>query len=253
MQFRILLSIGLATLGFCFFTAASTQRKIQENDPPSVTITSPAKNGKFQWNSIVPYSIRVSDKEDGNSEYNEISANEVLLTVTYLPDSSLVKKYLLDKPTTDHESFLRMSTSECFNCHAAKNKFIGPSFELIAGRYSYNSGSVDDLAKKVMAGTSGSWGDEKMPPHPELEIDQAREMVRWILKNNADPDQTFYAGIEGAFRTRENPGKEPGKGVYVLTASYTDHGIKGTTNSPSSQNIRAGSKQGKHSIVLKNY
>ena len=136
-----------------------------------------------------------------------------------------------------------MSTSTCFTCHAARNKLIGPSFELIARRYAGSPGTIDDLAKKVISGTTGTWGDVKMPPHPDLEVDQAREMVRWILENNADPDQTFYVGISGSFRTKEKSGDETGKGVYVLTASYNDHGIKGKTGS---------NRQGKHTVVLKN-
>src|SRR5260370_42703934 len=85
MPAKFLLSIGSTAFVFYFFTASRSQ---QSNNPPEVTITAPAKNGTFQWNSVVPYAIRVSDKEDGNSEYNEIAANEVLLMVAYLPDSA---------------------------------------------------------------------------------------------------------------------------------------------------------------------
>lgn len=243
MLFKILLPVGFAASALYYFTAVFSQPV--ENTPPKVTITTPAKNSTFQWNSIVPYVIRVTDQEDGNSEYNEIANNEVLLIVKYLPDSSQVKKYLLDRSKTSHESLVWMSTSTCFTCHAAKTKLIGPSFELIAQRYLVNSITIESLAKKIIAGSSGTWGDLKMPPHPDLKIEQAREVVKWILKNNADPDQNYIAGIEGAFRTKEKPSKEPGKGVYILTASYTDHGIKGTPRSP-------GSKLGQHTLVLKN-
>ena len=262
MQFKILLSIGFIELVLHCFTAAFSQGT--ENSAPKVTITSPAQHSAFQWNSIVPYAIRVSDKEDGNSEYNEIPANEVLLMVAYLPDSTHVKKYLSDRSKTDREVLLWMGTSTCFNCHAAKAKLIGPSFEQIAQRYTNNSTTVDSLAKKIITGSSGTWGDLKnlkMPPHPDLKIDQVREIVRWILKNSLDPDQSYFVGIEGAFRTKEKPTREPGKGIYILTASYTDHGMKGPGGpsdqviraGPSDRIIRAGSKQGQHTIVLKNY
>ena len=239
MPAKFLLSIGSTAFVFCFFSASFSQ---QYNSPPEVTITAPAKNSRFQWNSIVPYTVRVSDMEDGNSEYNEIAANEVLLTVAYLPDSTLAKNYLADRPKANTASLLWMSTSACFTCHATKAKLIGPSFELIAKQYPDNSTSVDALAKKIVTGSSGTWGDLKMPPHPEFKIDEVREVVRWILKNSADPDRCYYAGIEGAFRTKENPAGEPGKGIYILTASYMDHGRNGK-----------GRKQGQQSIVLKNY
>ena len=257
MQIKLLLSIALTAFAFYCFTAAFSQRHHPENSAPKVTITAPAKNSKFQWNSIVPYSIRVLDLEDGNSGYNEIPPSEVLLMVRYLPDSSHVKEYLSDRSKANPQPLLWMSTSTCFNCHAAKTKLIGPSFELIARRYPDNPISAETLANKIINGSSGTWGDVKMPPHPDLKIGQAREIVRWILKNNSDPDQSYLAGTEGAFRTKEKPNIEPGKGVYILTASYTDHGMKQIQQSPSDPSptgiIRASRKQGQHTIVLKNY
>ena len=83
-----------------------------------------------------------------------------------------------------------------------------------------------------------------MPPNPDLKIEQAKEIVDWILRNNSDPDQNYFAGIEGAFRTKEKPNKETGKEVYILIASYTDHGLK---------KIPGGSKQGQHTVLLKKY
>ena len=250
MQFRILLSIGFIGLVLHCFIAASQGT---ENSAPKVTITSPAQNSAFQWNSIVPYAIRISDKEDGNSEYNEIPANEVLLMVAYLPDSTHLKNYLSDRSKANREVLLWMSTSTCFNCHAAKAKLIGPSFEQIALRYANNTATVDSLAKKIITGSSGSWGDLnlKMPPHPDLKIDKVREIVHWILKNSSDPDQNYFVGTEGAFRTKQKREEDHGTGVYVLTATYADHGVKGSP--PSDGVIRAGSRQGQHIVVLKNY
>lgn len=226
------------------FAGAPVKQHLPENSLPSVRIISPVNNSKVQWNTIIPYSISVSDKEDGNSEYDEIANNEVILFVNYFSDSSNVKKYLRDQSRTNQEPLLWMSRSTCFNCHTSKNKLIGPSFESIARRYSGDPASVEGLAKKIIAGSSGTWSDVKMPPHPDLQIDQAKTLVSWILKNNSNPDQTFYVGKEGSIGTREKPGKEPGKAVYILTANYTDHGQK---------NDGQRSKTGIHSIVLRNY
>jgi cytochrome c len=206
----------------CFGLAFSQQSV--ENSSPKVTIVTPAPNSKIHWNSIIPYSIRVSDKEDGNSAYNEISNNEVLLVIKYLPDSTQVKKYLLDRSKMNHQPLQWISTSTCFTCHTARTKLIGPSYDLVAQRYRGLAGAVDTLAKRIINGSTGNWGDLKMPPHPDLKVEQVKEIVRWILKNNDDPDQNYIAGIEGAFRTKEKP--KDTKGVYVLTASYTDHGSK---------------------------
>ena len=232
----------------CCFGIVLSQQKGVENSQPKVTIVTPSTNSKLHWNSVIPYSIRVSDAEDGNSEYNEISNNEVLLVIKYLPDSTQVKKYLLDRSKMNHQPLLWMSTSTCFACHAARTKLIGPSFDLVAQRYRGQAGVVDSLAKKIIKGSTGTWGDLKMPPHPDLKIEQVREIVRWILTNNDDPYQNYIAGIEGAFRTKERPAGDA-KGVYILTASYTDHGIMET---PLSDGInRQGTKVGQQTIVLK--
>ena len=139
---------------------------------------------------------------------------------------------------------LLIKTSGCFTCHAAKNKLIGPSFQLIAKRYPNNVTSIETLAKKLTKGSTGIWGNIPMPPHPDLKTDQAREIIHWILKNNMNPDVTYFTGIQGAFRTKQKPEKDAGKGAYILTASYTDHGLKGLPQL---------SKRGEHTIVLKNY
>src|SRR6266850_1089896 len=122
MQFKILLSIEFTAMGFTCFISAFSQ---QENSPPALTITVPAKNSKFEWNSVIRYAIRVSDLEDGNSEYNEIAASEVLMTVAYLQDSAHVKSYLASRSQTDREALSWMRTTTCFTCHSAKAKLIG--------------------------------------------------------------------------------------------------------------------------------
>jgi cytochrome c len=232
----------------CGFGISFSQPKSVENSPPKVVITTPTPASKLYWNSIIPYTIQVSDPEDGNSQYNEIPNNEVLLVIKYLPDSTKVKKYLLERSTANQQPLLWMSTSTCFNCHGAKTKLIGPSFDLVAQRYRGNSSAVDSLTNRIVKGSTGVWGDLKMPPHPQLTREQVNEIVRWILADSNDPDQTYLAGIEGAFRTKERPTST--KGVYVLTASYTDHGPK--ENSQANSTVRQGSKVGQQTIVLKN-
>ena len=126
---------------------------------------------------------------------------------------------------------------------------IGPSFDLVAQRYRGQASALDSLTKKIINGSTGTWGDLKMPPHPDLKIEQVKEIVRWILKNNDDPYQNYIVGIEGAFRTKERPAGYP-KGVYILTANFIDHGIMETPQPDGV--IRQGTKVGQQTIVLKN-
>ena len=217
-----------------------------QNSPPTVAISIQEKGKTFQWNSIVPYTIAVSDGEDGNTEYNEIPTNEVLLVAKYLPDSTLIKKIPIGEQITFHDAVLKMSKALCFSCHAAKAKLIGPSFEQVAARYKNAPGAVGELTKKIIDGSTGTWGDVKMPPHPDMELQDVKEMVKWILKNNSDPDLTYFVGTSGALRTREKPANAPLSGVYVLTASYMDHGPKNPNDGLPIQG-----KRGWHALVLR--
>jgi cytochrome c len=235
--------LPVCVIAFIFICAFSTLPGSKENQLPDVKIIFPANRGKFQWNSILPYKISVKDAEDGSSEYDEIAANEVLLRVSYLPDSSSAKKYLQEqaKQQSDPPGLSLMKVSTCFNCHHAKNKLIGPSFDLIAKRYPNNATTIDLLAQKIITGSTGAWGDIIMPANPDLKSNMSRKMVSWILENNKDSDKYFLTGITGALKTRERPQNGGEGGVYVLTASYEDHGIN---NRPQSQ------KRGQHSVIL---
>ena len=245
---RFFFSIILTSITlYCLITSFAQKAESSENNPPIISITTSLNNNKFQWNTLVHYTINVSDKEDGISEYNEITTGEVMLKVVYLRDSSNIKKYLSNKSKSsgmEPAGLSLIKTSACFTCHAAKNKLLGPSLQLIATRYPDNPTSIETLARKVMKGSSGTWGKKPMPPHPDLKTAQVKEMISWILKNNTNPDVTYFTGIEGAFRTKQKPEKNAGKGVYILTASYTDHGLKG---------VPLSSKRGQQTIILKNY
>lgn len=110
----------------------------------------------------------------------------------------------------------------------SKNKLIGSSFELITKRYPFNKNSLEYLTKKVIKGSAGTRGEIAMPAqaHSAIKTKEVREVIKWILTNNSNPDITFYSGIDGAFRTKEKPAKETGKEVLILTASFIDDGEK---------------------------
>ena len=242
MVFKFFLPLGLYAVVASWLLPTLSSPPMMQNHAPKVTITSPAKTSKFQWSAVIPYSIAVADQEDGKTEYDEIANQEVFLSVRYLADSVDVKKYLQLGSRTSQEVLFSISTTTCFNCHQVKTKLIGPSFESIARKYPDNEASVKMLVGKVLSGTSGTWGDVQMPPHPDLKAERVEAIVRWILKNGADPDQNHFVGVEGAFRTRERPVSNPGKAVYVLTATYTDHGENGAV---------ASRKLGQHTVILK--
>ena len=204
-----------------FFCGLTLQQK--QNNPPDVKLSLGEKTKFLRWKSLVTYSISVSDVEDGKSEYNEIPSNEVLLEVRFFSDSSLARKVVSSK-AANQDVPLQMGKALCFSCHGVKTKVIGPSFEQIAKRYKGISSAEDSLSGRIIRGSTGIWSEVKMPPHPDLTKEEVLKIVRWILQNGDDPDLNYFAGLQGAFRTKERPADAEHSGAYMLTATYADHG-----------------------------
>jgi len=225
----VFLNIPSILILFLFFGALTPPKKQgaqQQNQPPVVKLINPKNNSLFDWNAPLNYEITVADKEDGNSKYEEINAKEVLLEVQYAADKTKLQAILNKGLQTDPAGLAVIRLSNCFNCHNFNSKSIGPSFFDISKRYTPSKRNVDTLVKRIREGSSGIWVKEKMPTHPELSVEETKEAVLWILKNGADPAINYYTGLQGVFKIKQ-PNPSAKKGIYILTASYTDHGIKG--------------------------
>jgi len=74
-----------------------------------------------------------------------------------------------------------IAASDCGGCHREGEKLLGPAYVAVAEKYSDTPANVNMLAKKVITGGKGNWGDIAMTPHPDLKEDDAKEMVRYIL------------------------------------------------------------------------
>lgn len=70
---------------------------------------------------------------------------------------------------------------DCRTCHRTVNAPLGPSWTEIAERYAADASTISMLARSIIEGGSGNWGDTPMPPHPDLDMDEARDIVRRIL------------------------------------------------------------------------
>lgn len=81
-----------------------------------------------------------------------------------------------------------IEASDCRICHSHIDRTVGPSWTQIAARYLTTTATVDALATKVIEGGSGEWGNATMTPHRDLSIENAREMVRYILSLDDDDE-----------------------------------------------------------------
>lgn len=71
--------------------------------------------------------------------------------------------------------------NDCLTCHAIAEKKIGPAYQDVAKKYAGSDTAVEYLAKKVIAGGTGVWGQIPMAAHPALALDSAKQMVKYIL------------------------------------------------------------------------
>lgn len=214
------------TYQLCMMSLSLSAQEAPENHAPLVKIMQPVTGETLGQNTMVPYEIQVNDVEDGHSAYEEIQEQQVIFVVKYLEDSSEVYDYLA-KIAQDLRPIFAMTKSTCLTCHAASSKLIGPSFDLVAKKYKGKDHAQTYLTEKVMQGSVGIWGEEIMPPHPDLKKEELTQIVDWILTQADNPTQ-FYVGLEGAVRTTEATNRS-GKEVYVLTAGYEDDGLAPTS------------------------
>ena len=75
----------------------------------------------------------------------------------------------------------KVANSDCLSCHMVERKVIGPSYQDVAAEYENNDANVAMLAKKIIEGGVGVWGEVPMPPHATLSEEDAKDMVRYIL------------------------------------------------------------------------
>jgi len=66
--------------------------------------------------------------------------------------------------------------NNCFACHSADARLVGPSWQDIAKRH---AGKADYLAGKIQSGGSGTWGQIPMPPQ-QIADAEARAIANWL-------------------------------------------------------------------------
>ena len=72
-----------------------------------------------------------------------------------------------------------IAAGDCLACHKVDEKVIGPSYKDVAAKYAI--ADIDMLAKTIINGGVGHWGEIPMTPHPDLKLEDAKEMVKYIL------------------------------------------------------------------------
>jgi len=181
------------------------------NRAPEVNIVT-VNNKSFFWNNKpFKYSVQVIDKEDGR-----VMPNEVKVTFDYTAKPGV-------SATALPLGYKLIANSDCKACHTLDKISVGPSYDAVAQKYKGQPGATSMLAKKIIAGGGGNWGTEHvMAAHPQISVQDANEMVTYIL-SLADAKKTKTVATQGTLALSDHKDDEP-RGLYTLTASYTDHG-----------------------------
>jgi cytochrome c len=69
----------------------------------------------------------------------------------------------------------------CGACHYVDKRKYGPSFQQVAAKYADKKNAVDVLAKKIRRGGTGVWGEDVMPPQPQVSAAEARTIATYVL------------------------------------------------------------------------
>jgi len=74
-----------------------------------------------------------------------------------------------------------MLTNNCMACHQIDKRKYGPNFIEVAAKYSNNNAAIATLANKIKAGGTGVWGEDMMPPQPQVSDANAKTLAELIL------------------------------------------------------------------------
>jgi len=180
-------------------------------------------NSTFYFNkSPLQYTVTVTDKEDPsiNNEQLVIGLHYVLAA-----KNKTTQGHQLITVVPAHPGKLLMESSDCKACHQLDKTSVGPAFTAVAKRYEHDKNAPVNLANKIIKGGGGNWGEHSMAAHPQLSMDDAGQIVKYILSLAAP--QAGNLPPTGTIALKDHLGKEP-YGNYVLAASYTDGGGQAT-------------------------
>ena len=185
-------------------TATTTQTITAGNTPPSLAFESPLDGSFYTPGKPIAYQLHITDQNDGDSAKNAAPFAPTIVTLAPLAKEA--------------PGLSAIRASDCFNCHHATQKLIGPAFTDIAQRYKDDPSAFDQSVNRVIGGSSKAWGEIPMLPHPHLSRDQVASMVRWIYSLTEEGSPEVARGTAGTINLPN------GEETLELSANYTDLG-----------------------------
>jgi cytochrome c len=88
-----------------------------------------------------------------------------------------------DEPVGDQTGLKLVEKYHCQQCHTIDKTHGGPSFSAIAKRYASDPNARNEVAARILNGSTGAWGPLPMPP-VAVSKEDLRPLVDWILSLN---------------------------------------------------------------------
>lgn len=112
-----------------------------------------------------------------------LAGHRILASAAVLLGLFVVATGARAQPPRDSEALA--SVKRCNACHAINETLIGPPYRAIAARYvGERELEIEVLSRKIIHGGGGNWGLVPMVPNEHVSLDEAREIVAWILSLN---------------------------------------------------------------------
>ncbi len=114
---------------------------------------------------------------------------------------------------------------DCFSCHAINRDIVGPAWIRIANHYHHDPAKADYLAKRIINGSVGDFGNVPMPAHKDMDPKLAQQLAAYILslggKLEEGPGKHYkYRSLEGKTVTVDFQVFQPSKnGRKMVTES----------------------------------
>lgn len=202
---------------------------VSGNEPPKVALKFTGNSSFFFANQPLSYAVDVSDAEDGTLAAGKIPADRVALSIDYAAAGFDVAK-LKDMPRGDAVAArfpvaqALIGQGNCKSCHLVEGKLVGPSFTEIAAKYKADADAPARLAKKIITGGNGAWGEVSMPPNATISETDADAILKYVLALGDTAGKPM--ALSGTFTPQLPPG-DAGRGSFIVRAAYTDQGGDG--------------------------
>ncbi|HLO43494.1 MAG TPA: ThuA domain-containing protein [Leadbetterella sp.] len=206
------------------------------NQKPEFQLLSKNNSTFYFEDKAFEYEVKTKDMNDKSSRSEKIITKLNYIPQPYRPSTEVVNSAL----TTVEPGSIGKTLyegSDCKACHTKNLKSVGPSLTQIAEKYNGKPGVVDILAKKIIEGGGGNWGQTHvMSAHPQLNIADAREIVNYIFALS-DPKKEFKKiPLSGTLPLDKHLTDTP-RGYYNILAEYNEGANPGIATQKASKSF----------------